>query len=386
MLILAIETTGPVSSVALNRDGIITEIKNEDSYSHLQQLMPMVKRLMDEEGVKGEDLDAIAVSKGPGSFTGIRIGMVSAKGLAQVWDKPIIEVPTLAGFAFRDYDWEEDKKYLYCPVIDAKMHQVYAAAYEKNNEEPVVPGASYYIDEYLGLLEEAAKGYDAVVFFGDGHKVYGDNIDAFDILHAIAPEEDLCQSSLGTAVLGAKLFEQGKLKSCYDAQPEYFRLPEAERKFRTKSLKLLPAGAEDLERITEIENAAFSDPWTQGMLKEDIERSLNDDRLVFLTAKDPEEGSKPCAYIIAFMIPGTFAEVQNIATTPERRRQGIARKMMLEIISRAREEKIKELELEVKADNTPAICLYESLGFDRTGLRERYYQDGSDAVLMTKKL
>ena len=386
MLILAIETTGPVSSVALNRDGIITEIKNEDSYSHLQQLMPMVKRLMDEEGVKGEDLDAIAVSQGPGSFTGIRIGMVSAKGLAQVWDKPIVEVPTLAGFAFRDYDWEEDKKYLYCPVIDAKMHQVYAAAYEKNNEAAVVPGASYYIDEYLGLLEEAAKGYDAVVFFGDGHEVYGDNIDAFDILHAIAPEEDLCQSSLGTAVLGAKLFEQRKLKSCYDAQPEYFRLPEAERKFRTKSLKLLPAGAEDLERITEIENAAFSDPWTEGMLKEDIERSLNDDRLVFLTAKDPDEGSKPCAYIIAFMIPGTFAEVQNIATTPERRRQGIARKMMLEIISRAKEEKIKELELEVRAGNTPAICLYESLGFERTGLREKYYQDGSDAILMTKKL
>jgi tRNA threonylcarbamoyladenosine biosynthesis protein TsaB len=387
MLILAIETTGPVSSVSLNRDGIITEIKNEDSYSHLQQLMPMVKKLMDEEEVKGEDLDAIAVSQGPGSFTGIRIGMVSAKGLAQVWDKPIVEVPTLASFAFRDYDWEEEgKRYLYCPVIDAKMHQVYAAAYEKNNPEAIVPGASYYIDEYLGLLEKAAVDYDAVVFFGDAYEVYADNIDAFDILHALAPEEDLCQSSFGTAVLGAKLFEEGKVKSCYDAQPEYFRLPEAERKFRTKSLRLLPAAKEDLGRIAEIEKAAFSDPWTEKMLEEDLEKSLSDERLLFLTAKDPEEGSEAVAFIIAYLIPETFAEIDDVATVPERRRQGIARKMMLEIISRAKEEKIDELVLEVKADNTPAICLYETLGFERTGYREAYYQDGSDAILMTKKL
>ena len=387
MLILAIETTGPVSSVSLNRDGIITEIRNEDSYSHLKQLMPMVKDLMDGEGVRGEDLDAIAVSMGPGSFTGIRIGMVSAKGLAQVWDKPIVEVPTLATFAFRDYGWEEEgKRYLYCPVIDAKMHQVYAAAYEKCNDVPVVPGASYYIDEYLALLEKAAADYDAVVFFGDGHEVYGDNMDAFDILHAVAPEEDLCQSSLGTAVLGAKLFMEGKVKNCYDAQPEYFRLPEAERKFRTKSLMLVPAEESDLSRIAEIENAAFSEPWTKEMLKEDIDRSVEDGRLLFLTAKDPGEGSEAAGYIIAFMIPGTFAEVQNIATAPERRRQGIARKMMLEIISRAKEQKIKDLELEVRTGNTPAICLYESLGFERTGCREGYYQDGSDAILMTKKL
>ena len=387
MLILAIETTGPVSSVSLYRDGIITEIKNEDSYSHLQQLMPMIKKLMSEEEVDAESIDAIAVSQGPGSFTGIRIGMVSAKALAQVWNKAIVEVPTLASFAFRDYDWEEDgKRYLYCPVIDAKMHQVYAAAYEKNNENAVVPGASYYIDEYLELLEKAAKDHDAVVFFGDSYDVYKEAIDSFDILHALAPEEDLCQSSLGVAVLGAKLYEEGKTKSCFDAKPEYFRLPEAERKFRTKSLRLIPAEKKDLKRICEIEKAAFNDPWSENMLLGDIERSLEDPKTVFLVAKDPGDDSETVAYIEAILIPGTFAEIDNIATLPERRRQGIARKMMLEIISRAKEERIKEIELEVKADNTPAICLYESLGFERMGLREKYYQDGSDAVLMTKKL
>ncbi len=387
MIILAIETTGPVSSVALNRDGIITEIKNEDSYSHLKQLMPMVTELLKEEGVEGKDLDAIAVSQGPGSFTGIRIGMVSAKGLAQVWDKPIIEVPTLASFAFRDYGWEEeDKKYLYVPVIDAKVHQVYAAAYEKGNKEAVVPGSSYYINEFLSLLEEAAKDYDAVVFFGDGYGVYKDALDSFDMVHALAPDEDLCQSALGSAVLGAELFKEGKLKTCFDAEPEYFRLPEAERKFKTKSLILSSAETEDLEDIVSIEKSAFTDPWSESTLKEEIDASTLDPNRVFLKAKDPEEASVPVAYVIANFIPGITGEIWNVATVPERRRQGIARKLLLEIIARAKAEKIKELELEVRAGNDPAICLYESLGFKRTGIRTAYYQDGEDAVLMTKEI
>lgn len=235
MLILAIETTGSISSVALNNGECITEIKNTDSYSHLQQLVPMVKQLMDEEGADPQNLDAVAVSMGPGSFTGIRIGMATAKGLAQIWNKPIVEVPTLADFAFRDYDWEEEgKSLLFCPVLDAKMHQVYAAAYAKNCKEPVVPGGAYGIDEYLQMLDGAFAGYDAAVFFGDGVKVYKEALENCGLDCAFAPEEDSCQTAFGIARLGAELFAEGKTKSCFDAQPEYYRLPEAERKLKEK--------------------------------------------------------------------------------------------------------------------------------------------------------
>ena len=100
-VILAIETTGPLASVALSG---FPELVNQTHYSHLEEIAPMVKEILAASGVDPAELDAIAVSRGPGSFTGIRIGMATAKGFAQVWDKPVICVPTLASFAFSGFE------------------------------------------------------------------------------------------------------------------------------------------------------------------------------------------------------------------------------------------------------------------------------------------
>jgi len=236
MKLLAIETTGPVSSVSFYDGEVLTEIKNTDTYSHLQQLMPMVKELMDGENIKGEDLTAIAVSQGPGSFTGIRIGMASAKGLAQIWDKPIIEVPTLAAFAFGEYDFlDNDKSYLFVPVIDAKMHQVYAGAFKPCSDHAIIPAGVYELEEFLNNLEEKAESYDAVIFFGDGEECFKERLSECSFTHAFAPAEDMNQTSLAVAKLGALIFERGEnIKTCFTANPEYFRLPEAERKLLEK--------------------------------------------------------------------------------------------------------------------------------------------------------
>jgi len=236
MKILSIDTTGAYSSVAIYDDGKITQVINRDDYSHLQKLVPCIKNLMEQESLLAKELDAIAVSRGPGSFTGIRIGMASAKGLAEVWGKPIIEVPTLAGFAFNNYDWiEEDKKLLLVPILDAKMHQVYAAAYEKNDTNPIICEGVYNLDDFLLELEKIASSYDAVVFFGDAEKTFNERLSEEDFTFAYAPQEDYYQSAAGVAVLGSIYFEKGiNIKSCFDAQPEYFRLPEAERQRKEK--------------------------------------------------------------------------------------------------------------------------------------------------------
>ena len=250
MKLLAIDTTGAYSSIAIYDDGIIAQIVNHEDYSHLQKLVPTIKELMDEEKVKPEELDAIAVSRGPGSFTGIRIGMATAKGLAQIWEKKIVEVPTLATFAFRDYDFGEIgeefglDEIAYCPVFDAKRDQIYGGAYRKDSAEPIIPDSAYDLSDYLQVLAEALKKTDlkAVCFFGDGVKVYKEKLDAFEFEHFFAEDDDAYQTALGCANLGAKLFEEGKTSDCYTAKPEYLRAAEAERKLAEKikadSLKL----------------------------------------------------------------------------------------------------------------------------------------------------
>lgn len=234
MKLLAIDTTGAYSSVAIYDDGKITQIINEDNYSHLQKLIPVIQNLLEKENVKPQDLDAIAVSMGPGSFTGIRIGMATAKGLAQIWNKPIVEVPTLASFAFKNLSWLDEKDVAICPVFDAKRHQIYGGAYKIGSDAQLIPDSAYDLDDYLKLLAEAKDKYSKVVFFGDGIKAYEETLNAFEIEHNFAPEDERSQNAYAAAMLGAKLFSEGKTTDCYNAKPEYLRAAEAERKLAEK--------------------------------------------------------------------------------------------------------------------------------------------------------
>ena len=253
MIILAIETTGPLASAALYDDGIVSFVQNGSNFSHLQECVPLVKTLLAEEEVSPESIDAIAVSCGPGSFTGIRIGMATAKGLAQVWNKPVIEVSTLESFAWADLPFTRTT--LICPVFDARRSQVYAAAFRRDpgagasccvpqkeisEVKTVVPEGAYALDEYLELLKEAAWDGDTLLFFGDGSVRFEDEIRAAleapccgegpAVAVEFVSEEYYLQRADNVAVLGAKLFAEGKTKDCFTAQPNYLRAAEPDRK------------------------------------------------------------------------------------------------------------------------------------------------------------
>ena len=236
MYILAIETTGPLASAALADGEKLIGKVNDTQYSHLEQIVPMVRFLLAENGVQPSEIEAIAVSEGPGSFTGLRIGMATVKGLAQIWDKPVVSVPTLAAFAFGQYAWlDGEKKVLICPVFDARRSQVYAAAYPYGSDDAVIAGGAYALEDYLSQLKQASVNYDEVVFFGDGSVAYKDALDASPFAHSFAPEADRFQLAVNVARLGQKLFAAGKVCSCYDCEPNYMREAEAERKLREKN-------------------------------------------------------------------------------------------------------------------------------------------------------
>lgn len=232
MNILAIETTAAFASTAvIDNDECVHEAVDKGNFTHLQRLIPLVDQVLEECGMKLEDIDGIAVSRGPGSFTGIRIGMSTAKALAQALGVRVAEVPTLKAMSMNFWNFGG----IVCPVLDARRNQVYSAAYcfEDDEQKEVFPEGAYAVEEVTDRL----KGKGPVIFIGDGTGV--EDIrrkleecigrDAF-----FASEEKRIQTAEMVAVLGLEIHKAGKAVSYAEAKPEYLRKSEAERNLELK--------------------------------------------------------------------------------------------------------------------------------------------------------
>ena len=231
MHILAIETTGAYASVALAEDDkIILKVEGHDRFSHLQNLTPQISQVLGEGGLSIGDVDAIAVSQGPGSFTGIRIGVSTARALGQVSGRLCVPVPTLEALAMRA-DAKADT--LICPILDARRSQVYGGGYFLEDGFPVekIKAGPYTIEEFLELTAD----YDSVLFLGDGVDAYREKIE--QLRPAGLAFASLYQDAEQVARLGKRLFERGISFSYEGLKPEYMRAPEAERKLKEKQGK-----------------------------------------------------------------------------------------------------------------------------------------------------
>ena len=245
MQLLTIETTGASASVSLtDGQGDITLEVSREKMNHLQNLMTMIQVLLKKRSLQIGDVTAIAVSEGPGSFTGIRIGVSAARALAQALSIPVIPVPTLQSFVFQD---PSGKNPIAAPLFDARRNQVYAGAYrwedqdgetdsaEKNPLVTVVEGKAWDIREYLSQL---VKQVDReVVFYGDGTIPYEKEITkAIDELAdrgfraSVAEMDGRFQRADSVSRLALRLFKEGKLVSYGQVNPVYMRKAEAERK------------------------------------------------------------------------------------------------------------------------------------------------------------
>lgn len=231
MRILGIDSSGLVAGVAVVEDDVLLAEYNVNyKKTHSQTLLPMLDEVRKMLDFDMESIDAIAVASGPGSFTGLRIGSATAKGLGFALDKPIVEVPTLEGLAYNLCG----AKSLVCPLIDARRNQVYTGVYvfEGNVPRAVEAQAAVDISDIVGTLNEMGQRETGteVIFLGDGVPVYRDKIEeGLKIPFSYAPASANRQRAGSVAALGAVYFAQGKAVPAGEHRPEYLRKSQAER-------------------------------------------------------------------------------------------------------------------------------------------------------------
>ena len=226
MKILGIESSGLTASIAVWEDDvIIAEYTTNFKKTHSETLLPMIADLMDRIGMDVNDMDYIAISEGPGSFTGLRIGAATAKGLGLATGKELVSVPTVKALAYNLYN----TKGVICPIMDAKRDQVYTGIYEYSDNElkTILETDAMAITVVIDKLNNIGK---EVIFLGDGVPVYREIIkDSIKVQYSYAPANMSRQSAAAVCVLAVKMIASGETVTADMMRPEYLRLSQAER-------------------------------------------------------------------------------------------------------------------------------------------------------------
>lgn len=226
MRILAIESSAVTASVAIVTDDVLTaEYTINYKKTHSQTLLPMIDEICRMTETDVNTLDLIAVSVGPGSFTGLRIGAATGKGLALATEKDMVAVPTLLGMAYNIYG--SDK--LICPVMDAKRRHLYTGIYQFNADgkvKEILPQSLLSYEDLADKLNEIAQ---PVIFIGDGIKVAKESFE--ELLrcdYSYAPAHVCTQRAASVAMAALDLYQEGKAIKAAELKPDYLRPSQAE--------------------------------------------------------------------------------------------------------------------------------------------------------------
>ena len=223
MKVLAIETATLAGSIAIadDADGLIGEVKVNVRIAHAERLMPSIEWLLKASGISIKEIDAFGVSVGPGSFTGLRIGLSTAKGFSFATSKPIVPVQTIDAFA-RTMPF---CSHMICPMLDARKNEVYAGLYrwEDNRCKEILPQTAIDPADLLKKINEP------VVFMGEGSKIYKNLITEVLKTNAIfAPPSKMSPSASTVAEIAIEKIKQGVTTDPVSLTPLYIRKSEAE--------------------------------------------------------------------------------------------------------------------------------------------------------------
>ena len=232
MKIICIDSSGLTASVALvEDDNLIAEYNVQYKKTHSQTLLPMLDELKKMVNLDLSTVDGIAIAKGPGSFTGLRIGSATAKGLAYSLDIPIIEIGTLEGLSYNLYGSSS----LIVPMMDARRSQVYTAIYKFDEDTlkmvPILDECAIGVSELIDKVnEEVEKVNKSVIFLGDGVSVYENELkENVKGKFSFAPAHMNRQRAASFAYPAIGKLKENDVVSAFDHAPEYLRLSQAER-------------------------------------------------------------------------------------------------------------------------------------------------------------
>ncbi|WP_282209701.1 tRNA (adenosine(37)-N6)-threonylcarbamoyltransferase complex transferase subunit TsaD [Parvibacter caecicola] len=424
--VLAFDTANEVIAVGLGRlnaqDKTVEEVAALQVQAHRAsntRLLPEIEQLLRKAGVERSSIACVAVGRGPGSFTGVRIAVATAKGIASALGAALVGLSSLDAVAWNA--WVAGERGRLLVAADAMRREVYPVFYQLEEDAPVrlEEDAVLKAQAFADQLAEAGQGPQQLAITGDGLAKYQE---------LFAPAGRLLAADLwaptGAALLRA-LQAQWQAGECdpFDAArhnpafvlPVYTRLSDAEEAERRRNaMASEEAPARDSRHVTMHDTAVLnaragsdgvaykplraaraadvaaleaacmgSDAWSEASVADDLGRT---DRVWWAAYQaDPSmplpAGARLLGYAGALVVDSD-AQILKVAVVPEFRRRGIARELVARVADDARNLNARTSSLEVRASNASAQAFYETLGYQPLGRRPRYYSDGEDAIIM----
>ena len=295
MKVLAIDSSGLTATVAIVEDEqTIAEYTVNYKKTHSQTLLPMIDEIVRMVEMDLTAVDAIAVAGGPGSFTGLRIGSATAKGLGLALDKPLIHVPTVDAMAYSVYGCED----IICPIMDARRSQVYTGIYtfvpKKADEETEQMEYAFKVlrVQMAVSVEDLIRRLNVygrrVVFLGDGVPVYKEMLSkGLEVPYFFAPSFMNRQRAAAVGALGIRYYQTGRYETAAEHRPDYLRVSQAERERAEREKHAVPKvrrmTMEDGAAVAEMEHQLFFDAWSEKSILE----TLSQPNSICLMAEKP---------------------------------------------------------------------------------------------------
>lgn len=375
---LAVECATFTGGVALVAPGaVIAERLLDVRATYAERLLPAIEALLAEAGVALDALAAIGVSVGPGSFTGLRIGLATVQGLAAPRGIPLAGVGTLEALAWNAWGAEAP----IVPVLDARRGELYAAAYRCRGEMPeelVAPRAAPPEELAMFLRERFARAPEPPILTGPGRALLAGPLAAAGAVGwRIAPDHIAAPRPASVATLALGRFSRGELRAGERPVPVYLRpsaVPPPE------GVTLASMRGHHLDEVVRIERTVFSDPWTRALFEEELANPA------LAVTRVAERAGTVVGYVVAWIVLDEL-HVGNVAVAPRARRAGVATALVKELLGLARHRGCTRATLEVRVSNEAAIALYRGFGFRPVAMRRAYYRDnGEDALIMMADL